>query len=267
MDLAIVHDDLVDEIQYGLLHVGTSAIGEMGYIFDELAEQFEALALCHLLRFADLEEYRRNLVRGGQARLYYLQRSQTAGNHCDRYLAIGRTRSFLDAVVAGDLSLARQIADFSINSWNSDWEYEDDFCFFVFLHVIVQSHPHFPPPKAVEILARFEQSLQGKRSNRFEVCRALIVRAASDFSDTLKNLLEEERALIENQQDSANVHEGNLAYWPSRFVSIEGLALLALAKLVGMYIESEFDRCPSIAQLSWAENSEPDLFIKLEQTP
>ncbi len=267
MDLATVHEELVDEIQYGLLHVGTSTIAKMGYIFDELAEQFEALALCHLLRFADVEEYRRNLIRSGQARLYYLQRSQMEGSHKDRHLALGRTRSFLDTVVAGDLNLARQIADNSSDFWNFDWEYEDDFCYILFLHRIVQSYPQFPNADSAQILRRFEYSLADKHSNRLAVCKTLSTGDPASFTSALSLLLEDEYEAVEKAQDSAKVHEGDLAYWPSRFVSIEGLALLALAELVRMRVDDEFDRCPLIARLPWRESSEHNLFSELEQTP
>lgn len=267
MDLAIVHDNLVDEIQYGLFHVGTSAIGEMGYIYEDLSEQLEALALCHLLRFLDLTEFRKNLIRSGQARLHFLRRSRLEGNDRDRHLGLGRTKSFLDVIAAGDLGLARHIANESIRSWNPDWEYEDDFCFFHLLHRIVQIHPLNPPPDSLEILARFERSLEGKPSHRLAVCTALIMRSPTGFSQALEELLAEERAVVENLQDSAKVHEGDLAYWPTRFVSIEGLALLALANLLGLATTVDFDRCPQVARLPWTGAIEPNLFEMLEQAP
>lgn len=267
MDLARVHEELVSELHHGMLHVGKAPIAELGDLFDDLAGQFEALGLCHLLESADVDELRTNLVRSAHSRRYFLRRSHMEGNDRDRHLALSRTRSFLDAVVAGDLALARQIADASVEVWNPAWEYEDDHCFFLLLHRIAQHGGAFPSPDVPELMGRFERSLEGAKSARYDACRALVARDSESFREALSTLLEEEAARNDEERDSAAVHEGDLLYWPRSYVSVEGLTLLKLADLTGMRIKMDHPLCPELARLPWSAVDQEDLFEAIEQLP
>ncbi|MDC0677162.1 Imm49 family immunity protein [Sorangium atrum] len=264
MDIADVHAELVSEIHYNMLCVGKAPIAELGDIFDELAAQFGALGICHLLEFADVGEFRTNLIRSGHSRRYFLRRSRAEGNVRDRHLALNRTNSVLDAVVAGDLALARQIADESTEVWNPDWEYEDDHCFFLLLHRMLQNPGTSPPPDAPVLLTRFERSLENRRSPRYEVCRALVARDSEGFDVSVSALLGEEAARNDEARDSAAVREGDVVYWPRSYLSLEGLALIKIAELLGMKVSGELARCPRIARLPWASHSVEDLFAAIE---
>jgi hypothetical protein len=174
-------------------------------------------------------------------------------------LALSRTEALLDALVAGDLKLARSIAELSPSGWTRDWEYEDDFCFYAFLHQLL-----LQPPSAdfEQILARFAAALEGGLSTRLDVLTALFTKDASEFETALLALLEEEQTRVDDQRSS--VVDSKFLFWPRSFVSIEGLALLRTAELVGLSVVGDFVLCPSEARLAVSENNYRDFFAELD---
>lgn len=264
MNLSIVHEELVQELREGMNTIahGDPAV-ELADVCETLSIQFEALGVCHLFEFADTVELRNNLVRSAHSRRCFLQRSKAEGNDRDRHLALGRSRAFLDAMVAGSLPLARDIADLSSEIWIPSWEYEDDFCFFLFLHQIVKQPDPFPTPETHAIMARFERSLEGADSTRYEVCKALTTRDPATFASALEALIEEEKARIEADRESPAVHEGDIVYWATSRISIEGLALLQFAALLGIRAERSFELCPPLARLPFTDQRFLDLFEEI----
>jgi len=264
VDLAEVHVELVHALRDGMSYLAPPLrIAEMGGIFDQLALQFEGLALCHLFENADQAAFAENMARSGQSRRFFLRRSQQEGNTDDRHLALSGTRCFLDALVGGSLALAREIALLSTETWNASWEYEDDHCFYLFLHAIVKQPDPFPTPELHALLARFERSLEGGKSPQLKVARALVRRDPEAFTDSLLSLLAGEAAQIEKGRQSAAVHERDVLFWPKSRVSIEGLALLKIAELVQLPSEGEFPLCPSLARLPWSDQTYRDLFEEI----
>lgn len=266
MDLAEVHRELVHEIRDGLGYlVEPARMADLGDIFDVLALQLEGLALCHLFELADQSKFRENLVRSGHSRRFFLRRSAQEKNHHDRHLALSRTRAFLDALVAGSLAVARDIAVLSPEDWNRDWEYEDDFCFYWLLHGIVKQPQAFPTAATPALLHRYEQSLQGGESVHLDVARALCARDGGAFADALRALLAAEQKQIEGDRSSAAVHERNILFWPKSRISIEGLALLKVAELLGMPVPDDLPLCPALARLPWTDRPDRDLFEEIER--
>lgn len=266
MDLADVHAALVVEIREGLISLAEPArMSELGGVFETLSSQLEGLALCHLLEFLDQEQFRENMVRSGHARRFFLRRSRLEGNHQDRHLALSRNRAFLDAVVAGSLTVARDIAVLSPDTWNGTWEYQDDFCFYLALHDVVREPSAFPTAAAHALLDRFASALEGGRSARFDVVEALVRRDPPRFAEALTALLGEEAARIDKDRTSAAVHEGDVLYWPNSRISVEGLALLNIADLIRVTVDADFPLCPPLARLRWAQDSFRDLFQDIER--
>lgn len=269
MDIADVHAALLPEIHERMWLVrDRHPMARLSQTFEELSGLFEALGLCHLLESVDLAELAENLCRSGHARRFFLRRSALEGNARDRRLALGRTRAVLDALASGDLALARDIAALSITTWEPTWEYEDDFCFFLFLHQVIlgmDAGAPFPRPDLVAILDRFEEALEGAESPRLDVCRALVARDAGAFRDALKLRLEEIAGELDVERESSAVQEDfDVGFWPRSFVSIEGLALLQLGGLLGAGIQEELPMCPRIARLPVRPTAYPDFFVEME---
>lgn len=237
-------------------------VSELGDTFDALSELFQGLGICYLLAEADTEMFRKFLVKSGHARRYFLRKSREQGNTQDRHLALSRNEAFLDVVVAGDLGLAREIAALTPETWNQNWEYEDDYCFFLFLHTLVQHPDPLPVEQLGGILARFEQVLEGNPSPRLSVCQALTASDAGEFASALQVLLEEKQGELDKLRPS--VVDSKFLFWPRSFVSIEGLALLQSAAVAGLKIQEEFPLCPQDARFPTATTAYLDLFAELE---
>jgi Immunity protein 49 len=259
MDLAEVHKLCVEEIRYhaGFL-AGGLPIRDYGEAIEELSRLFQGLGICHLLEALNTDEFRENLVRSGHARRYYLHASRTQGNTDSKYLALSRSEALLDVMAAGDLLLARSIAELSVTEWTQRWEYEDDFCFYFFLQQLVLDAP---PEDLRQIVRRFETALQGGTSSRQNVMKALVERDTEGFEAGLTALLDEEQNRIDSERE--DIVDSKFLFWPRSFVSIEALALLRAAGLVGLVIEKDFPMCPPEARLSIGECNYRDLFAEL----
>ena len=264
MDLADVHSELVVEAQQSLgVVIANDAVGRIGYVFDDLSTYFQGLGICHLLEFADTEQFRENLVRSGHARRYFLRKSREQGNTDDRHLALSRTEAFLDAVVAVDLALARDIARLSIDRWEPAWEYEDDYCYYRFLHTIVLAPDEAPTEALDALLDRFEGVLEGGTSARLDACKALLHQDEVAFDDALEMLMEETQQAHDEKRELVETYD--FPFWPRSFVSIEGLALLKVADLLGVPARDAFPLCPNLGRLASPGRPVFDLFAEIER--
>jgi hypothetical protein len=268
VDIADVHAALVPEIHERMWIVREKLpMAEVSRTFEELSVLFEGLGLCHLLESVDLAELAENLCRSGHARRYFLRRSQQEGNLRDRRLALSRTPAFFDAIVAGDVPLARDVASLSITTWEPAWEYEDDFCFFFYLHRVALG---FPPggPDQIAILDRFERALEGASSARLDACRAIAARDAPALAKALSERLDEIAGELDEERESSAVQEeADVAFWPRSFVSIEGLALLQMATVLGLPVPGDLPLCPRVARLPVRAAAYPDFFAEIELMP
>jgi hypothetical protein len=259
MDFAEVHRLCVQEIHS---HARVLAAGflmkDCGGNVEILAALFQGLAICHLLELLDTKEFRRNLLRSGHVRRYYLRMSLDQGNIDSKYLAISRGEAFLDVLAAGDLQVARDIASLSRNHWNRSWEYEEDFCFRLLLHQLVLQTE---PAALHDSVARLERIYEGEPPARLAIARTLISRDAVGFEDALQALLEEERERIDHER--VRVVDSKFLFWPRSFLCVEALALLRLAELAGMPVRQEFPLCPKEALVPLAPVGSRDLFAEL----
>src|SRR5215471_8194099 len=236
MEIAEVHQLCLEEIRSHITFLtGDYAMKDSADTLAELSRLFQGLGICHFLETLDAGEFRENLVRSGHARRYFLRKCRQEGNVASKHLALSRTEALLDALAAGDLKLSRSIAELSPIYWNRDWEYEDDFCFYAFLN---QSLLQAPLLDREQTLARFGAALEGGSSTRLGVLKALLAKDAGDLETALAQLVEEEQARFDVQRSA--VVDSKFLFWPRSFVSIEGLALLRAAELVGLEVRRDF---------------------------
>jgi Immunity protein 49 len=264
MDLRDAHLRLVDEIREQMfLLTAAYPMTESGATLEYLSEQFEALGICHLLTRLDVGQFRENLLRSGHARRYYLRKSREQNNLGDHRLALSRCDGFLAAMAAGDISLAFDIADLSLEEWHPAWEYEDDYCFFLFLHDSVRRSRGVETRSPMEVVDRFEKALEGQPALRLEVCRALSSGDAGNFADGLAALMEAKQE--ESDGRRMVVPDTDVAFWPRSALSVEGLALLKAAELNKLRVDREFPLCPPEGRLRTEESSSVDFFTSLEE--
>ncbi|WP_437541484.1 Imm49 family immunity protein [Sorangium sp. So ce367] len=183
------------------------------------------------------EPLHRELCRSGRAMLHALGRMD------DTEKATGGLFPFFDAIAACDFDCARGIAGLARANWNQDEEYEDDF---LYVHGLMK---HFflgaDPAERDALAARWEAVLGGTSDVRLDVSRALWKRSAGDFEGALVRLLGDEKARIGRLRRAdalapeIEATEGHL--------SVEGIALVRLARWVGMKTGSNYWGVPSIA--------------------
>jgi hypothetical protein len=264
MDLRKVHQKLIPAIEEELLFIATDlSSDQVGEVCCRLSEYFQSLAICHLLENADTEQFRENLVRSVYSRRHFLQRCRDEGENSSRYLALSRSDAVLDALVSGRLDLASEVGALSKETWDPRWEYEDDLCFFLFLHLFIRDRSPAGRSSRDEVLTRFERALEGARSNRLEVCRALESGDTDEFASTLNALLDEKKEQSDQERRRIVSDEvPAILFWPRSFVSIESLALLRLAEIAGMPIDNDFPLCPSLGRLPVSDRDYRDVVME-----
>jgi Immunity protein 49 len=221
------------------------ALDELGAISVELCGKLRTMAIIGLLVKGDSDRFLHNLVRSGRVRETYLSRLKQAGHLDCHHLASARTEGLLDAVAAGDITLAQRIAWLSPRQWERDREYEDDYCYAQILHRLlhgVQAAGAYQP-----LIERFEAALQGQASPRLDVARALVARAQPEFDAAFDSLLQLRRKEVQADIASAKIEEPQML--AEREVFVEGLALLRLALLQGLQTEDEYLYCPASARV------------------
>jgi hypothetical protein len=266
MDPGEVATGLVDEVKDGLLIVASGyQIADISATLETLSRCFQSLAICRLLESADLVKYRDNLARSAFARRFFLRKCAEGNNLDDRRLALGRTEAFFDALAAGHGLLAREIASLSLDTWHEGWEYEDDFWYFLFLHRLVLEPSWLGEPPSLELLRRFEIALQGDEPPRLIVVRSLVARDQAALEAGL-------RALMQEREEEAQVRKDRrlepdleaFLHWPRSFVSVEGLALIAIARALQLEVADDVPLCPPIGRLGFSDVAAEDPFLGIE---
>lgn len=264
MDLQKVVEFIEPAIGENAIYLtGRLPMAEIGPFVECLSELFQGYAICALLTTGDPEQFREYLLRSGCLLRYFRRKSSVEGNVHDRHLALSRSEAFLDAVVAGDWGLARDLARLAPRDWVAEWEYEDDFCYFQFLHALAEAQGRGPPAELTTVLDRFERVLDGAQSARLQVCRALLDADQPAVCEQLAALLAEKQQRDDKLRTA--VVPSKFLFWPRSFVSIEGLALLKFAELAGLRIDDSFPLCPAPARLAEMDRPYEDKFAELER--
>jgi hypothetical protein len=258
---------LTENVTEGLMIVASGhPIAHLSPTLEELSEQFQAIAVCHLLETGEATKFRDNLARSAFARRYFLSRSAQQGNTDDRRLALSRTEAFFDALAGGYGRLAREIAILSATEWHADWEYREDFLYFRFLHRIVIDPAWLGSPESVALLDQFEQVSEGKEPSRAAVLRALIARDAQAFTSALSALMGEHQARVDARKERMGEPDvPTFLLWPRTFISIEGLALIAFARALRLEVDPDIPLTPAVARMVFSQPSVEDPFETMER--
>jgi hypothetical protein len=266
MDMQQAQALIVDETRTRMAYLITPVpIQNKAENLRDLCRLFQALGICKLITEADVTLFREHLVRSAHARRYYLRKSHEEHNREDRFLGLSRVSSMFDAVVAGETGLARDIASMSVNEWHETWEYEDDFCYFLFVHGLVLSQAFIASAAASALVTRFERALEGQPSPRLALCKALQSRDAADFRDAFERLVDDCRTANNARRARITEYSAEAIFWPGSFVSIESLAWLRFAAMAGIEPSDQFALCPEEARRDFAPVVVPDLFDTLDQ--
>jgi hypothetical protein len=222
----------------------TYPIDEMGKLSLEVSNKFRVLAIVTLVTQGESDFFYHNLIRSGRSREAYLLRLRQEGIS-DHHGCSGRYESLLDAVAAGDLPLARHIADLSPGEWQEQHEYEDDYCYAQCLHRFIRAEP--PRDQLDTLFGRWAVYLDGKDTARLNVCQALSTQEQKAFEEAFEALLDEQQAKIGADKERGQFEDPSVV--AQRRVFVEGLALLRLADIRGLNTQQEYRYCPSLARV------------------
>ncbi|HYO53818.1 hypothetical protein, partial [Archangium sp.] len=160
-----------------------------GFAYVKLAFAYRTLAICHLLLRANTRAFFDNLCRSAQTYLHLLTQVR-AGRTCDPvFLCASRLFSFPDALAAGELQSARELARLLPTAPDPRFEYEDDF---LPIHCMGRVLLALPPQRAaLDVpLARWKAVLEGGVDPYRDAFQALRDGDAQALNDALERLIE-----------------------------------------------------------------------------
>lgn len=223
----------------------------------------QALAFCQHLRLAGVgglfltgtsEPLHLRLHQSGRAFASFLSRTPVDSQLTSQCLP------FFDAVAAGDLQAAQQVARHARHSWAQGEEYEEDF---LFVELLMQRFFLGAPPAECEALQEhYERALQGAEDPRLGICQALLTSDSRRFTEGLALFLSERRNRYVRLATRERIAP-ELAATEGHF-SVEGLALLRLAEQQGLETPESCLHVPSIARELPAVRFEPDSWQHLD---
>lgn len=152
---------------------------------------------------------------------------------------------FFDALAGGDVSCAAAIGAASRQSWNPQEELEEDFLYFFSLMTLLRGDE----PRALTPALDRWQALADETGDddlRLAVCRALVSRDPDELDAALEALMKQNRRHYRTLLDKNVILEEEAA--TEGAVSVEGLALIRIAGVVGMRTRSDYPMVPSLAR-------------------
>ena len=213
-----------------------------------ISRGYRGMGIYDLLINASTDGYFYGLIQSALTRKHYLTRCQQESLLDEPGRVASFADPFFDALSANQFNLARQIANLSAPRWMEGSEYEDDFAYARFLYDLVSLEVS-PEPGLQGLIEQFQAALEGKSSERLELCRALLARDQGAFDTAFASFLEAYQKLYEETARSANSAEAReFAFEANRRVSVEGLAILRIAESLGLRTEEEYILCPSLVR-------------------
>lgn len=259
MGLHALLPHLIENLQEHLALIAANhPVAEVGQVYEETEECFEAVACCALLLSVDRAGFQRHLFWSALARRYFLQRSKEQGSADDFRCARSRSNAVFCAVAAGDVALAVEVGDLSPVQWNPEGEYEEDFAYHLLLHRFLKGAD--TQSRAVA-LRDFAKALDGTSSPRFDVCQALQDGAVEDFEAAFQDLLDSHATELDARRPYS-IDVPTLE--PRSCIFVEGLALLRIAANVGIQLtERDYPLCPNVGRVKPLRSKPDDLFAEM----
>jgi len=207
-----------------------------------LSVDYRTLAIAHLLGDADRDLFFHNISLSAQMRNELLLKHKGVGGKPSRFLCASHIQPFFDAIAAGQDSIAENIALLSYDHWVEEEEYEEDFYYAHFMYLFIQ---RVEKEILEKLLVNFERSLQGNDSSHYTMCQALLKKNQDLFESSVIELLVDRSEQFEKMGE--RMISKSEQYLTEKYIYVEGLALIRIAKSIGLKIRDEYTGCPAIA--------------------
>ncbi len=245
LELNELHALLPAMIDDGLADVEDAGDVDRAEACEKLSVLYRAAGITALLLELDVDQYYHMLTRSALTRIYALEKMTPAEKSQSRSAKLTRSRAFFDAVAAARPDLAQHISRLSAQRWLERYEYEDDYCYALFLHKLNDGADQ---TALQQIVARFKTAVGETPSANIAVCEALLARSSDSFAEAFEAKLaawDEELAFQET-----SITRDDVAFAGDRHIYIEGVALLRLAEGVGITTQDEYRFCPRETRLA-----------------
>lgn len=244
IDLSVWYQDLSNMFNYELRNLAEIPTSELGPSCEELCVLFRTAGIGALLLELDIDRFYHMLISSGLTKVFLLQQTAPEEKDLSRFCKITKANGFFDSVAANRFDVAEKIAVTSPQKWMERYEYEDDYCYILFLHNMIRGGKKSLKEK---IINRFEMILEGESSPKYDVCYAFFKQDNQYFDDAFSDLIDLWTDEIEFQKRS--ISRNDMEFASARHVYIEGLALLRIAEMVGINTQDEYQYCPKEARL------------------
>ena len=218
-------------------------VNQLGKLALEAGEKFRALGIFGLLATADKSHLLDNLTQAASLRIRYLEKVHAETQFEDHHYVLGRVDPIFNLIAANNLSDLNRLKQLSPEDFRKGHEYLDDFSYGkILINVALNSID-----KALfATLDDLEEYLDNDVFSRGAMCRALLENNEQDFDDAFHGFIDQTAFAIEEAKGGGDLEDAIVV--AERFVSVEGLALLALSKSRGFTLQQNFLLCPKVAQ-------------------
>jgi hypothetical protein len=235
-------------IEWDLEHLDDPvSLAKVGPLYERLSTNLRVIGGCALLLDGDTDGLYAGLTRSGHAHAHLLARRAKEPAVRSPHLATGNSAAFFDTLAARNFDLARHIASLSPTEWWRGEEYEEDFCFASFFHLLLQASA---PVRDVltRTLDRFGEAAGDDDKAKLLVCQALAARDQKAFDEGFDALLDSRAETLKEDKERF-WPDGQIVYRVNSRLYIEGLAILNVADMLGLATADEYRYCPRLARL------------------
>jgi hypothetical protein len=243
-DLAIAEENARFLLEQRLAAVANG--DRSGGIFFGIFRQYRTLALCKLLGEADVDAFVQLLGVSARARLEFLRALAGGYREADeRVLCLSKDRGFECALAAGDVAGARAITELSPLEYREPVEYREDYLFALIQRQVLLRALQAPALDVAPLLR--ELAAEAPDAPALLIARGLQEASSQPLAEGLGALLQGRKQRF--KQLRARSDSPRELLLTEGAVSVEGLALLRLAELVGVPIEEPLPLIPALARV------------------
>lgn len=202
------------------------------------------LAIARLLFLLDVKGFLLYLGCAGEYRLRLLK---TLPNNPEfrEYGYSSDPYGFFDSFSAGNLAIAKAIAEATLAAFDPDLEYRDDYLYTRFLRELVKND-FKENDHTRRCLLDFKENIASEPTSRYTICESILKRDATGFHNGLFSLISEHEQLFEKK--GVPLISDKSEYGTERFVAVEGLALLFIADHLGIATDKDYRYMPENAR-------------------
>ncbi len=212
--------------------------------YDSLVKSYRRLALAYLLDEADIEAFAENLLKASDAYISFQTKIKNGLEADPNFYCTSKSLAFYDALCAGNLSMATQIAKLTSQTHFNEIEYEDSF---LRLRVFQDIFLKVDVGIIAKRLARWFELTEGRPNYFADVAKSLFENDSEFFMTSFNALVERRSVVMEEYRKLLNYDpvvdntEGK--------IFLDGLAILRIAELHGMPTSKEYPMIPEIVRL------------------